>query len=628
MYLFKKLFSIIIIMTILVAALPSPGVSEEAGELPQSTETPFEEPVQTDEPSPSPQATPEEMASPTPETSTGPTAKPTAAILAGASFETAISLTLDHTMHSRITQELPGIYFYLTVAQSGDYTFASGGDIAIRADLINADCNTIALFKPDVSSTESGAPAYFLEMVQLEKSVCYYLYVESAVPGKAGGFTLSAARFVAPQVTAETADSLEPSTSPKALSVESTVIPAVTQESEPMATPVPEETPAPVLAAVAAETPGILSTDTPVPTVTSKPALSVRVPAGALTSSEDKGERRIPDNAKKVKSITLYPESSHPYANNADEYWYYEEPEATGYTFTFSPDTYTEAGYDYIYFYDENMEQIQFHDNAGFIIERFTGSQLAGKQFTVDCKRFYIELRADSEVIGYGFRFTSIVPRYPEADTARIYTCEQNGASSVRVTWNKVAQATGYKLYRATSQRGSYSYAGNTTELSATASSLSAGRTYWFKVRPYRVLGRTTSYWGYSDAVPVTVLAKPVITKSDISGANTALIQWKEVPGAKGYVLYRANSISGNYTVVAKVDTPYYYNGGLTENTPYYYKVAAYRVYSTTVYGALSSASRMVRYRVPAITYVHQSGTTAARIAWASMGATGMKYTA
>jgi hypothetical protein len=565
----KKLMAYIMIAALLLGAIPLAGKAEAAGKTPQSTGMP--------DITPGEESTPPDTAETAPPTEAA--AEITAPVPDGAAFETALPMTLNQPARGRITQELPGVYFILSAAQDGDYTFRSEGGLSVKAELMKADGSRIAAFAPS-GDAGNGEPERFLATARLLRSEIYYLYAQSAVPGMTGAFTLTFTR------------------------------------DEATAAP---ETPAPEAALPTPETPE--RTDAAVQATDKPAAPASRDPAGILISSG--ASQHAPEIAAGAKGIAPYPESEHPYADGMSNKWYYQEPDAVGYLLTFSSDTYTESGCDLIRFFDDNSNPIQFTDEYGYTYDSFTGSQLSGQSLMLEHKGFYLELTSDSSVTAYGFRFTSIIPYYAESTVASIYTCEQTGLGSARVTYNKVTGATGYRLYRAASQFGTYACVGSTLENYMVAGGLSAGRTYWFKVRPYVIMNKGTSYLGYSDAASVTILSKPVITSAALYGANTALIQWKAVPGAKGYILYRSGSLAGAYTAVADIETTYCYDGSLIANIPYYYKVIAYRVYSQTVYSAMSGASRMVKYEVPVITYVCQSGTETTRIVWAAMSASG-----
>ena len=141
-----------------------------------------------------------------------------------------------------------------------------------------------------------------------------------------------------------------------------------------------------------------------------------------------------------------------------NESWYYYEPNAAGYRVTFSADTYVESGYDKIYFYDHLLNPLTFTEGST-TYESFTGSQLQNKTLTIQDTGFYIDLQSDGSLSGYGFRFASIIPLYPEDPVVILYTCEQSSATRARLTYNKVTGADGYRISRSSSESGSYIYA-------------------------------------------------------------------------------------------------------------------------------------------------------------------------
>ncbi len=68
----------------------------------------------------------------------------------------------------------------------------------------------------------------------------------------------------------------------------------------------------------------------------------------------------------------------------------------------------------------------------------------------------------------------------------------------VKLTWNKVAGATGYDVYCKTG-KGSYKKLGRVKGTSYTVKGLKAGQTYSFKVKAYKICGGKTVYGTYSN---------------------------------------------------------------------------------------------------------------------------------
>lgn len=78
----------------------------------------------------------------------------------------------------------------------------------------------------------------------------------------------------------------------------------------------------------------------------------------------------------------------------------------------------------------------------------------------------------------------------------------------VKVTWKKVSGASGYKLYRSTKKNGSYKLVktvkGSKT-VKYTNKKLKKGKTYFYKVRAYKTVGKKKVYGSYSSYKSVKV---------------------------------------------------------------------------------------------------------------------------
>ena len=163
--------------------------------------------------------------------------------------------------------------------------------------------------------------------------------------------------------------------------------------------------------------------------------------------------------------------------------------------------------------------------------------------------------------------------------------------SSVKVSWTAVPGATGYQVYRATSSTGAYALAGTVTSSSFTNTGLTAGTTYYYKVRSYA--GATKVYSAFSSVVSVKpVPAAPTSPKATPVTYNSIKVTWSAVTGASGYVVYRATGSTGTYASVGTATSTSFTNTSIGTGITYYYKVRAYRVVgSTKVYGSYSAAA-------------------------------------
>ena len=190
------------------------------------------------------------------------------------------------------------------------------------------------------------------------------------------------------------------------------------------------------------------------------------------------------------------------------------------------------------------------------------------------------------------------IPNKPEEKPNKVsgIKATSNSYNSIKLTWNKAINgANGYAVYRSTSKDGKYTLrktitSKNTIEFTDTG--LDTNTTYYYKVRPYRMIEDKKEYGSYSEIV----CAKPVLSKTTITVSSTskkATIKWNKVLGASGYKVYSATSSNGTYSLkktITSINTLSYTNTNLVSGKTYYYKVRAYRnVNGKVVYGPYSA---------------------------------------
>ena len=190
------------------------------------------------------------------------------------------------------------------------------------------------------------------------------------------------------------------------------------------------------------------------------------------------------------------------------------------------------------------------------------------------------------------------IPNKPEEKPNKVsgIKATSNSYNSIKLTWNKTVNgANGYAVYRSTSKDGKYTLrktitSKNTIEFTDTG--LDTNTTYYYKVRPYRMISDKKEYGSYSEIV----CAKPVLSKTKITVSSTskkATIKWNKVLGASGYKVYSATSSDGTYSLkktITSINTLSYTNTNLVSGKTYYYKVRAYRnVNGKVVYGPYSA---------------------------------------
>lgn len=168
------------------------------------------------------------------------------------------------------------------------------------------------------------------------------------------------------------------------------------------------------------------------------------------------------------------------------------------------------------------------------------------------------------------------------------------GVSSIKLSWKKVSKASGYVVYRANSANGKYKAIktikkGKTT--SFTDKKRTTGKTYYYKLRPYKTVKNKKQYMDYSSVVSTKAVPGRVKFTKLTAKNQKATLKWKKVSGASGYLLYRSDRRDGGFTCINSVSRrkTSYTNTKLKKGQTYYYRIRAYRkVGGKRVYGNFS----------------------------------------
>ena len=168
-------------------------------------------------------------------------------------------------------------------------------------------------------------------------------------------------------------------------------------------------------------------------------------------------------------------------------------------------------------------------------------------------------------------------------------------ADALRINWTKNASADGYivEMY----QGNKWVRVGKITNNSTTTfrkAGLKASTVYKFRVRAYKMSGKTALYGNYS--ATVTARTNPSVMKGvKIGGkAKDALrVNWTKNASAQGYIveMYKGRK----WVRVAKItngNTTTFRKAGLAKNTAYKFRVRAYHMSGkTALYGNYGSVS-------------------------------------
>ncbi len=165
----------------------------------------------------------------------------------------------------------------------------------------------------------------------------------------------------------------------------------------------------------------------------------------------------------------------------------------------------------------------------------------------------------------------------------------KNSATGVRIGWNKVSDATSYRIYRKT-QSGNWTLLKklNNATFSYTDTTAKSGVTYQYSVRAVN----SPEMSGYSYKT-IKYLKKPEITsaKSNESGIT---VEFDKITGAKGYRVFRKNIGDDSWTRIAIITNPStvtHTDTTAKKGETYLYTVRAYN-------GSYSSAYNPTGYKI------------------------------
>ena len=174
-------------------------------------------------------------------------------------------------------------------------------------------------------------------------------------------------------------------------------------------------------------------------------------------------------------------------------------------------------------------------------------------------------------------KFSEVVAGKPTLGTPKNVKTTSKAAKVV-ISFDSVADAKGYAVYRATSKSGTYTKLGTTTKTTYDNDNLTKLKQYYYKVRAYRSVNGTTKYGEYSEVVggctiPSSLSAPTVTVKAS---GSSIVVSWKAITGATGYEVTRATNDDDSYKKIADVSDLSYTDKNVKSGETYYYKVRAY----------------------------------------------------
>ena len=161
----------------------------------------------------------------------------------------------------------------------------------------------------------------------------------------------------------------------------------------------------------------------------------------------------------------------------------------------------------------------------------------------------------------------------------------------VKLAWTSSKNASYYKVYQSTKKSSGYKCIASKVKTSSyTTSSLTGGKTYYFKVQAYGAAGTKTVAGGKSAVKSAKVPVVPATVSNVRLGLNMSedlVLKWNKSVNTTGYKIYYKAASSLTYKLLGTTTKRTYNLGDLKNTTKYNIKVLAYR----KVNGKVSNAA-------------------------------------
>lgn len=181
-----------------------------------------------------------------------------------------------------------------------------------------------------------------------------------------------------------------------------------------------------------------------------------------------------------------------------------------------------------------------------------------------------------------------------------------------RLSWKAVEGADFYRIYRAASPNGTYSYLKSTHSVAFTDTSAVTGENYYYKVKA--VEEESGSVSGFSNVVNRCCdLPQPVVFTTVNGATGKPMLTWDAIDGAQCYRIYRRTSGS-DYTYLDSTTSTTFTDKTAEAGINYYYQVKAVHKNSAANSARSLTANRACDLPRPVVTVGLKNGNP--QITW------------
>ena len=229
---------------------------------------------------------------------------------------------------------------------------------------------------------------------------------------------------------------------------------------------------------------------------------------------------------------------------------------------------------------------------TGYAVYRSTGTSTSYAYITSVSTPYYVNSYLYTNV-KYNYR----IRPYRTVNTVKIYGTTSStvsattvpsapanpkvtstGYNALKVTYSGVLGASGYEVSYGLSETGPFTALPVTSALSVNLTNQSTNVAVYVRIRAYRTVNYVRVYGPYSTVVYGTPIPSTPVVSVKSTNFDTLQLSWPAIAGASGYDLYRFNTATSAYDLIANQTALTYNDVSLTTGITYTYVVKAYRM--------------------------------------------------